>query len=46
VAQSNREFACWLGGSALVQLATFKDQWISKKDIEEKGKSILHSNSF
>ncbi|KAI9219926.1 actin family [Blastocladiella britannica] len=36
-----RKFSAWLGGSVLASLGTFHQMWISKKEYEEHGKSIV-----
>ncbi|EGR27852.1 hypothetical protein IMG5_187570 [Ichthyophthirius multifiliis] len=42
----NREDLCWIGGSILSNLASFKNMWITKKDYEEQGERVLLKNSF
>ncbi|KAG1047579.1 hypothetical protein G6F43_009977 [Rhizopus delemar] len=37
-----RKSSSWLGGSILASLGTFHQLWISKKEYEEFGKSIIH----
>ncbi|KNE68673.1 hypothetical protein AMAG_12842 [Allomyces macrogynus ATCC 38327] len=36
-----KKFGAWLGGSILASLGTFHQLWISKKEYEEVGKSII-----
>ena len=36
-----RKFASWIGGSILASLGTFHQMWISKKEYEESGASIV-----
>ena len=42
IAQPDRKFAVWLGGSTLASLSTFASSWISAADYEEHGASIIH----
>ena len=42
VASPERNIAAWIGGSILCSLSTFQRQWVSKKDYEEYGPSIVH----
>ncbi|CEG67674.1 hypothetical protein RMATCC62417_04071 [Rhizopus microsporus] len=37
-----RKSGSWLGGSILASLGTFHQLWISRKEYEEHGKSIIH----
>ena len=36
-----RKYASWIGGSILASLGTFHQMWISKKEYEESGASIV-----
>eukprot|EP00831_Metopus_contortus_P030912 TRINITY_DN25294_c0_g3_i5.p1 TRINITY_DN25294_c0_g3~~TRINITY_DN25294_c0_g3_i5.p1 ORF type:complete len:106 (-),score=34.98 TRINITY_DN25294_c0_g3_i5:46-363(-) len=45
-APNDRESSCWSGGSILSSLATFREMWIPKKEIEEQGSRILHTKAF
>lgn len=38
---SERRFGSWIGGSILASLGTFHQMWISKKEYEEHGASIV-----
>ncbi|KAK9476364.1 actin family [Lipomyces japonicus] len=38
---SERKYAGWIGGSILASLGTFHQMWISKKEYEEVGASIV-----
>lgn len=38
---SDRKFGAWIGGSVLASLGTFHQMWISKKEYEEHGASII-----
>ncbi|CAF3306266.1 unnamed protein product [Rotaria socialis] len=37
-----RELSVWIGGSILSSLSTFQKMWISKKEYDESGPSIVH----
>eukprot|EP00948_MAST-09A_sp_MAST-9A-sp1_P004148 g4148.t1 len=41
-APPNRKELCWIGGSILASLATFKKMWITKDEYNEHGANILH----
>jgi len=36
-----RKYGAWIGGSVLASLGTFHQMWISKKEYEEHGASII-----
>jgi actin-related protein len=36
-----RRFSSWIGGSILASTGTFQNMWISKKEFEEVGSSIV-----
>ncbi|UJR22565.1 hypothetical protein I4U23_025612 [Adineta vaga] len=42
VAAPERKYSVWIGGSILASLSTFQRMWISKKDYEDVGPSIIH----
>ena len=42
VAPPERKFSVWIGGSILASLTTFQKMWISKKDYNESGPTIVH----
>merc|ERR1712130_734343 len=42
VAIAERKYSAWIGGSILASLPTFKEMWITKKEYEEEGPSIVH----
>lgn len=46
VAQPERKYAVWIGGSILASLDSFKDMWITKKDYDEVGSHVVHSKCF
>lgn len=41
--QIERKSSSWLGGSILASLGTFNQLWISKKEYEEVGPSIIET---
>ena len=41
-----RKYSVWIGGSILACLPTFKDMWISRKEYDEFGPSIVHRKCF
>ena len=41
VAPHDRENSVWLGGSILTSLSTFQSQWVTRKEYEEYGSSIV-----
>lgn len=45
-APPERLYSCYVGGSILASLATFKDMWVSRAEYEEHGSRILHRNDF
>eukprot|EP00764_Aduncisulcus_paluster_P013213 gnl/Carplike_NY0171/6545_a8987_238.p1 GENE.gnl/Carplike_NY0171/6545_a8987_238~~gnl/Carplike_NY0171/6545_a8987_238.p1 ORF type:complete len:363 (-),score=61.85 gnl/Carplike_NY0171/6545_a8987_238:67-1050(-) len=45
-ASSDRRWAVWKGGSTLTQLSTFGSMWISRREYEEEGVSIVHRRKF
>ena len=45
-ARPERKYSVWIGGSILASLPTFKQTWISKKEYEEFGPSIVHKKCF
>ena len=45
-APPERRESAWVGGSILASLATFKNMWVSRKEYEEVGSSILHRGSL
>jgi len=42
IAQPDRKFAVWTGGSTLASLSTFASSWITAADYEEHGAAIVH----
>lgn len=45
-APPERLYSCYVGGSILASLATFKNMWVSKAEYEEYGSRILHRKDF
>lgn len=45
-APPERKISCWLGGSILSSLSSFKNMWIKKHEYEEEGRRILHTRTF
>jgi actin-like protein 6A len=43
--QQVAKFSTWIGGSILASLGTFQTMWISKKQYEENGPSIVHKEA-
>lgn len=41
-APPERVHSCYVGGSILASLATFKNMWVSRAEYEEHGSSIMH----
>lgn len=41
-AKVGRRHSAWLGGSILTSISTFQRMWISKKEYEEIGPSVVH----
>ncbi|KAM6980822.1 uncharacterized protein FYW47_000585 [Aplochiton taeniatus] len=42
LASHKRQNAAWLGGSILASLSSFQSLWISRKEYEEKGPSVMY----
>jgi len=45
-APKERRFGCWIGGSILASLPTFKKMWVDHKEFKEEGFGILHKKTF
>ena len=41
-----RTQSVWIGGSILASLSTFQKMWLTKKEYEESGPSIIHRKCF
>jgi actin-related protein len=46
IASLERKYAVWIGGSILSSLSTFETMWISKREYDESGPSIVHRKCF
>jgi len=46
VAQPERKYSVWIGGSILASLSTFQQMWIAKADYDESGPTIVHRKCF
>ena len=42
VAPPHRKYSAWLGGSMMAARPNFKEMWISKKDYDESGPTVVH----
>ncbi|CAH7411741.1 actin-like protein 9 [Phodopus roborovskii] len=43
MAQPNRNFSVWIGGSILASLCAFQSRWIQREQYEEHGPDIVHN---
>lgn len=43
---SERDYAAWVGASILTSLSIFENMWISRRQYNEYGPSIMHGKSF
>lgn len=41
IANPERKYASWIGGSILASLSKFESMWISRKEYEERGPSVV-----
>ncbi|XP_030837894.1 actin-5 [Strongylocentrotus purpuratus] len=41
-APPERKYTVWIGGSILASLSNFKESWITKKEYDEHGPSVVH----
>jgi len=46
IAPPERNYSVWIGGSILSSLATFQQMWISKREYDESGPSIVHRKCY
>ena len=46
VASPERKYSVWIGGSILASLSTFQQMWISKREYNEYGPSIVHKKCY
>ena len=42
-APPERKYTVWIGGSILASLSNFKESWITKKEYDEHGPSVVHT---
>lgn len=42
----DRKYSTWIGGSVIASLSTFQESWIQKKDYDEYGPTIIHSDDI
>ena len=40
-APPERALSCWIGGSILASLATFKSMWVLRSEYDEHGASVF-----
>jgi actin len=46
IAPPERKYSVWIGGSILSSLTTFQSMWISKREYDEAGPTIVHDKCF
>ncbi|GFG31704.1 hypothetical protein Cfor_04844 [Coptotermes formosanus] len=46
IALPERKYSVWIGGSVLASLQSFQKMWISKKEYNESGPTIVHRKCF
>jgi actin-related protein len=46
IAPPERKYSVWIGGSILASLSSFSTMWISKREYDESGPSIVHRKCF
>jgi actin len=46
IANPEREYSTWIGGSILASLSAFQQMWITKAEYDEAGPSIVHRKCF
>jgi len=46
VAPPERKYSVWIGGSILSSLTTFQTMWITKREYDEAGPTIVHNKCF
>lgn len=44
VCPPERKYSAWIGGSIIASLSTFEKRWVRRKDYEEYGPTIIHSD--
>ena len=46
IAPPERKYSVWIGGSILASLSTFQQLWVTRKEYEEYGPSMIHKKCF
>lgn len=46
IAQPERKYSVWIGGSILSSLSSFQTMWITKEEYLESGAQIVHRKCF
>lgn len=46
ISSPERKYATWIGGSILSALSSFQNMWITKKEYDDAGPSIVHRKCF
>ena len=46
IANPERKYSVWIGGSILSSLSSFQEMWITKAEYDENGASIVHRKCF
>ncbi|KAG8229238.1 hypothetical protein J437_LFUL007924 [Ladona fulva] len=46
VSPPERKYSVWIGGSILASLSSFQQMWITRKEYDEVGPSIMHTKCF
>lgn len=46
IKKPERKYGSWIGGSILTSIPNYQQIWISKKEYEEKGVSVVHTKLF
>jgi len=46
IAQPERKYSAWIGGSILTSIPTFQQMWITKEEYDEAGPGIVHHKCF
>jgi actin-related protein len=46
IAESDQNYAVWIGGSILSSWSSFEKMWISKQEYDESGPLIVHRKYF
>ncbi|KAE8138747.1 actin family [Aspergillus pseudotamarii] len=42
ITPENQRYSAWVGGTILASLSTFQDIWISQREYDEEGPSVVH----